>query len=109
MDFKEAYRLGQERKKLDITAKKYDAWPKGLTISGGSEGVELMVSGINNLTKEVRETARQKAEELKSPNNLLEIIGFNLGYFIGPHTIIEGMCTLDGPINPFTGKALYQK
>ena len=109
MNFKEAYQLGQERKKLEITAKEYDAWPKGLTISGGLEGVESMVSDINDLTKEVRETAQQKAEGLKSPNNFLGIISFNLGYFIGPHATIKSICTSDGPVNPFTEKALYQK
>lgn len=108
MEFKEAYRLGQKRRTLKLFAQNYDAWPRGLTISGGS-GVETMVNDINNMTQEVRETAQQRAEEIKSPNNLLGKMGFNLGYFVGPHTTITSMCTSDGPVNPFTGKALYQR
>ncbi len=109
MDFREAYRMGQERKQLETTAKEYDAYPKGLTISGSSDGVESMINDISNLTKEVRETAQQRAEGIESPKNLLGRIGFNLGYFVGPHTTITSMCTSAGPVNPFTGKALYQK
>ena len=49
------------------------------------------------------------AEEIKSPKSLFGKLGFNLGYLVGPHTIITSMCTSDGPINPFTGKALYSR
>lgn len=108
MEFREAYRLGQERKALEVTAQKYDAWPKGLTI-GGSSGVETIVNDINNMTKEVRKIAQRKADEIKTPRNLLDRIAFNLGYLIGSYTTITSICTSDGPVNPFTGKAFYQR
>ena len=104
MDFKEAYRLGQERKQLEVTAREYDAWPKGLVSCGFA-----MAEDIGRMTTEVRGTAQQKAEEIKSPKSLFGKLGFNLGYLVGPHTIITSMCTSDGPINPFTGKALYSR
>ncbi|MDP2672970.1 MAG: hypothetical protein Q8O84_04110 [Nanoarchaeota archaeon] len=77
MDFKEAYRLGQERKGLDLVAQKYDGWPRGLVSAGFS-----IAEDLTNMTKKIRETARQKAESIVSPENLLGRIGFNLGYFL---------------------------
>ncbi|MEX0920020.1 MAG: hypothetical protein WDZ69_00370 [Candidatus Pacearchaeota archaeon] len=104
MDFKEAYGLGQERKQLEVTAKEYDAWPKGLVSTS-----PRIADDLANMTQEVRETARGEAEKILSPRNLLGRIGFNLGYLVGPHTIITSICTTDGPVNPLTGRVLYQR
>jgi len=104
MGFKEAYRFGQERKALEVTAQEYDAWPKGMISCGFS-----ITEDIGRMTAEVRETAQQKAEEIKIPRNLLDRIGFHLGYFVGPRVVITNLCTSDGPVNPFTGKVLYQR
>ncbi len=104
MKFKEAYRLGQERKLLEVIAREYDAWPKGLVSTSPSIADDLV-----NMTQEVKETAQSKAEKIQSPKNLLGRTGFNLGYLVGPSTIITEVCTSDGPVNPFSGEALYQR
>src|SRR3989338_341204 len=100
MKFRESYRLGQERKALEITAREYDSWPKGLVSCGRS-----IAEDIGRMTKEVMETAKLKADEVKTPNSLLDRISFNLGYFVGQRTSITCVCTSDGPANLFTGKA----
>jgi hypothetical protein len=109
MNLKESYQLGQRKKQLEITAKNYDAYPKGLTISGSSEGVGGMVDRIENMSQEVREIAKEKSSEIGFPNGLLERISFNLGYVFGPHTIITSQCSSYGPVNPFTGRALFEE
>lgn len=104
MGFQENYELGQEMKMLEIAVRSYDAWPRGLIKCG-----ESMANAIVGMTKEVKETARSKAESIEPPKNLLERVVFNLGYFVGPHTTVHSICTSEGPVNPFTGKALYQR
>lgn len=108
MKIKNSYKLGQKRRELETTAKNYDAYPKGLKISGSTEGIRSMVNRIDNMTQKVRETARKKASEIKSPNGLLERISFNLGYALGPHTIITSQCSSYGPVNPFTGESVFE-
>ena len=103
MVFKEAYRSGQRKRELEITARGYDAF-RGLGCCSFS-----IADDIARMTTEVRETAQQKAGEIKTPKNLLDSIGFNFGYALGPHIIITNICTSDGPVNPSTGKALYQR
>jgi hypothetical protein len=65
-----------------------------------------MANAIMEMSREVRETAKSKAEAIRAPRNLLGRIGFNLGYVFGPHTTITSICTSEGPVNPFTGEAL---
>ena len=104
MRFQENYELGREMKVFEIAARSYDAWPRGLVKCG-----ENMAYAIVDMTKEVRETAKSKAESIEPPKNPLERVAFNMGYFIGPHTTIPNICTSDGPVNPFTNLTLNQR
>jgi len=65
-----------------------------------------MAESIGQMTREVREIARERASEIETPRDLLEKVAFNLGYFVGPNTTITSMCGSEGPVNPFNGKAL---
>lgn len=108
MEFKEFYRLGQEKRSLVNAAEKYDAWPKGLTIGGG-EGVERMANAIEDMTRAVRVNAATMAESIKTPEGLLSRLAFNLGYFVGSQTSLPNICTSEGPVNPFTGQVLFPR
>jgi hypothetical protein len=85
---------------------KYDAWPKGLNVSGGS-GVEIIIWVIINMAQEVRKIAQQKVRGIKNQKNLLDRIGFNFGYFLGPNMVVKSFCTSNRPINPFIDKNPY--
>ena len=108
MEFKEAYRTGQEKKALEVIAQKYSAWPKTLISCS-----QYKAKYLEKMTNDVRGTAKQKAKEIKIPKNLLNRIGFNLGYILGHmdilqnHTNITNASTLSGRLINSFSKAAY--
>lgn len=104
MGFKTSYKLGEYKGDLELTAERYNAWPKGLVSCGPSIAQSLIM-----MTEQVRESARFKAEKIEPPKNTLDKIGFYLGYLAAPHRPFPNICTSEGPINPFTGRKLFQR
>ena len=83
------------------------------TVKGYAKHEKGIMTEVTNARKALMSAkdmpAKLKADEVKTPNSLLDRISFNLGYFVGQRTSITCVCTSDGPANLFTGKALYQK